>query len=170
VRWTEPDQEDCFLALDATSAAAAGYMVSDADGTPIEGNVLFRDGLRIRKPGAADETIITDGWQMLALFDDNQDGRVDPSDPVWAHLYLFMDYDMDGLMKVNQELHRPPTALRSMGTAHGSPYTDPFENVRSDGTWEDDTGASRLMTGVTFAELPVPVLSATWGGIKTRAW
>ncbi len=168
VHWTTPNVEDCFLMLDATSVQSAGFTVLADDGSPVNGTVLFRDGISIRPPGSND-VVTTDGWEMLQLFDSNQDSRIDSQDAVWAHLWLFMDYDSDG-SRVAGELHRPETALLSIDTGGGDPYLDPIGNTRRDGTWVDEFGASRSMAGVLFATAkpPVAVEATSWGRVKTR--
>ena len=152
LRWTRQNTDDAFLVVDATSLRSAGFDLQNERGEPIEGPTLFRDGLRLRDPGGSDH-VITDGWQMLGLFDNNQDGRVDSSDPVWQHLKLFTDDNMDGTMDLSELVALEQTIVLAMSTAHGAPYTDSHGSVRRDGSWSGPQGSGG-MTGVSLVEFP----------------
>ena len=162
--WTAPMTDDCFLMLDATTIRAAGYEIREA-GALLDGLVMFRPDLSVSDPGGK-TTVVTDGWDMLSLFDTNGDGGISPADAVFEHLWLYMDDDVDGMVRVDQELHRPPTALRSLSLTTGSPTPDPQGNVRRLGTWFEDGDIPHETQFVDLMEVPVPVRVTTWGAVK----
>ncbi|HIF26239.1 MAG TPA: hypothetical protein EYG18_08605 [Micavibrio sp.] len=43
-----------------------------------------------------------DGFSELMAYDDNKDGKIDSSDPVWEKLFIWQDKKMDGASKPNE--------------------------------------------------------------------
>jgi hypothetical protein len=166
--WTAPMTDDCFLMLDATTVRAAGYEIREA-GALLDGLVMFRPDLSVSDPGG-ETTIVTDGWEMLGLFDTDGDGGIGAADAVFEHLWLFMDDDVDGkISTVHQELHRPPSALLRVSLSAGPPVSDPQGNLRRLGTWFEDGDIPHETQFVDLMEVLVPVRPTTWGAIKAGA-
>lgn len=167
VRWTRLATDDCFLAVDGATLQAAGYaLYPDGALAPSSDIVLIRGSVRIHRP-VGNDIQAGSGWEMLGAFDANGDLQIDGLDPVWNHLWLFMDDDLNGRMLVHQELHRPQTSLvQSIDLGHGPPIGDAEGNLRTNGSWVDASSTHRLMQGVVHAEIPVPVERSTWSAVK----
>ncbi len=165
--WTAPMTDDCFLMLDAATIGAAGYQVSE-NGQAAGGLLMFRPGFRIVDPKGTAWTP-ADGAGMLKVFDTDNDDLITPADLVWEHLWLFMDNDVDGEVRVNQELHRPPSALLSIACLPGPGVPDAIGNLRYAAAAVTDEG-SHLQEFVDLFELPssVPARPSTWGALKAR--
>ena len=76
--WTLPD--DGLLAWDRNS-----------DGRISDRKELFGNNALLKNNALA-----TNGFQALAEWDDNLDGKIDVNDAVWTNLKIWQDYDGDG--------------------------------------------------------------------------
>ena len=63
---------------------------------------MFRGEISVQAPGALYPSVTKDGWNMLAAFDANKDGRIDPADPAWKALVLFIDANANGVIDPNE--------------------------------------------------------------------
>lgn len=70
--------------------AATPWLALDLDGNGAidGGGELFGSATRLPHGGFA-----TNGFEALAAYDANGDGRIDPADPVWSRLVLWRDRD-----------------------------------------------------------------------------
>jgi hypothetical protein len=152
VRWLEKGDPDAFMLVDATSLRAAGYDIQNARGESVDGLTLFRDGLRIKDP-SGNEKIVGSGWELLAAFDANKDGKINSSDPVWQHLKLWADSDADGA--INEKLQGLSDAgVRDVNLGGLKAQTvDSLGNTREDGTFTWADGRTGTATDVNFAAI-----------------
>jgi hypothetical protein len=49
-------------------------------------------------------TLTSNGFQALAEWDGNLDGKIDVSDSVWSNLKIWRDFDGDGMINGNWEV------------------------------------------------------------------
>jgi EF hand len=171
-RWTQPNSDDAFVVLDADALAAIGFQVHDYAGQTVTGDRLIQDGLRITVPGQP-EARITDGWQMLNLFDANKDGRIDASDPAFARLKLYTDSNGDGAIEPG-ELQSLGAAVRSiLVNANPAVRTDDFNSRRADGQFTRTDGTTGQAVNSWLAR---PAGDATapltyhWTGANSSDW
>ncbi len=75
-----------------------GLLAWDRNGDEIinDGKELFND--LVSFPNA------TNGFQVLAQLDDNQDGKIDVNDAIWNQLKIWQDYDGDGMINGKWEV------------------------------------------------------------------
>lgn len=78
--WTDPRRGNALLVLDR-----------DNDGLIGDGRELFGDATW--QPGSAEPN----GFRALAMFDTNDDGRIDAQDLVYPYLRLWVDSSHDGV-------------------------------------------------------------------------
>jgi len=89
VAWTRPGDPVAFLALDLN-----GNGIID-NGTELFGNsTILPNGQSVGN-----------GFDALAYYDANGDGIIDPLDPIWPSLRLWIDWNHDGVSQ-NWELYR----------------------------------------------------------------
>ena len=122
-----------------------GLLVWDRDGNgtidagkELFGNrTLLRDGV----------TRAANGFQALASWDENADGRINAADALWAHLQVWQDRDGDGVSTPDELSSLSDLGITSINTAYSTSTTvDPQGNehrqvgsfARADGT----TGAA----------------------------
>ena len=100
---------DGFAELTGWIGADDGLLILDrnGNGTVDHGAELFGNETRL-----TDGTKAGDGYEALAQFDENGDGQVDASDPVWNQLRVWRDADGNGDSEAS-ELH----ALADVGVA-----------------------------------------------------
>jgi hypothetical protein len=171
-RWTQPGSNDAFLMVDADALAAIGYQIHDFAGLAVTGDVLIQDGLRITPPGQP-EARITDGWQMLALFDSNKDGRINASDPVFSKLKLYTDANGDGAIQPG-EIQSLSSVVRDILVNTNPPSrADDFNNRRCDGEFTRTDGTTGQAANYWFAR---PIGDSTapltyhWTGANSSDW
>jgi hypothetical protein len=99
VAWTTADSEIAFLALDR-----------NGNGVIDDATELFGFGTPLLNGNKA-----RSGFIALADFDMNHDGVIDPSDPVWSSLLLWIDRNHDGLSQPDELV---PIASSGMTSIH----------------------------------------------------
>lgn len=148
LRWPKAGTDDAFLLLDATSLREAGFLVMNAKGEQVDGNTLFKDGLKLKTPDGK-EVIIADGWQLLGLFDTNKDEKINAADRVWRHLRLFVDKDADGTIGKGELTNLSSSNVRDIVlTGKGATRTDEFGNTWVEGTFTKTDGKAGLIAEV----------------------
>ena len=157
--WTQKGGDDAFLLVDATSLRAAGFGdIMDGAGKQLDGQVQFRDGIRIRVPGEKEDRIISDGYELLQALNANNAGassnKLDASDPAFKFLSLYTDSDGDGTIG-KDELVALSSKVSSLATGGGAKATDAFGNAvsRTDFTTADGVLRAGGMADVNFGGL-----------------
>jgi hypothetical protein len=153
--WTQKGGDDAFLLVDATSLRAAGFGdIKDGSGKALDGQVQFRDGIRIRVPGEDTDRVITDGYELLQALNTNNAGssanKLDANDPAFKFLKLFTDSDGDGTIG-KDELASLSSQVSSLAVGGSEKKTDAFGNAvsRTDFTLADGTVRTGGMADIT---------------------
>jgi hypothetical protein len=150
-RWTSAGGDEAFLMVDATSLRAAGVSLMNSSSEPLEGNQLFRDGLRVKDAaGAVSPT--RDAAELLPVLDANGDGRVDASDPAWGSLRLFVDKNADGTVNAGELSAMADARMGGLdariGDAAADATADTARRSRGDASFSTADGATRTMSSV----------------------
>ncbi|MFH0822011.1 MAG: hypothetical protein V2B18_04620 [Pseudomonadota bacterium] len=140
---------DGFAEATGWVAADDGLLVLDrnGDGMINDGRELFGDQTILK-----DGTIAANGYQALAEWDDNQDGKIDSNDAVFAQLRVWQDEDGDGYSRP-EELHTFTelgiTAVNLDSTVANA--TDSQGNTQTRvGSFEDGDATSEQMGEYVF--------------------
>jgi len=83
ISWTARGAAMAFLALDRNGNGSID------DGSELFGNSTFYSWGGTQHP--------SNGFEALASYDDNGDGRIDAADAVWSKLLLWIDWNHDGI-------------------------------------------------------------------------
>jgi hypothetical protein len=84
-----------IVAIDTDAAAKKNLGFFEQDGKKHNGVVAVRPGLMVAV-GDQPRVEVGNPPNPLTVFDANQDGRIDASDPVWDVMHLAVDYNGDG--------------------------------------------------------------------------
>ncbi|MBM3210809.1 hypothetical protein FJZ33_01215, partial [Candidatus Poribacteria bacterium] len=106
-----------------------GLLVWDRNGDGVinNGRELFGDQT-ILKTGAR----ATNGFQALAEWDDNVDGKIDFSDSVWSNLKVWQDFDGDGYSSGDELYALNDLGITALNTGYASVnITDPSGNIQT---------------------------------------
>jgi hypothetical protein len=159
-RWTTPQTDDAFLAVDATGLRAMGIEVTTRDRLRLDGTTLVSTSLRVVADGQSRDIERT--WQMLVALDTNRDGKLDNHDTTWVHLRLFVDADGDGRIAAAEVHGVADGSIASMATKPGrDPRTDGFGNVLTESWLVTTDGRTRNTADVRFGALPAEERMAT---------
>lgn len=128
--WTAPRSSVAFLALDRNH-----------NGTVDDGGELFGNHTPL-----GNGQVAANGFEALAVFDTNQDGRIDAADPIWPSLLLWTDRNHDA-RSTSDELR--PIALSNVKAIYlqyrTSNRRDEFGNLfRYEGIAQLDRGLRRI--------------------------
>jgi len=108
--WTRKGSGLAFLAL------------PDANGN-VAGPQLF--GNKTSQPPSDSP----DGFKALGVYDQNKDGKIDPSDPVWPLLVGCIDVNHNGIFERNECVPLEQLGVHSISLdEHKSPKVDPWGN------------------------------------------
>lgn len=102
VSWTAGGVENAFLALDRND-----------DGRITRGSELFGNYTPLRSGARA-----ANGFEALAEFDANGDGRVDNSDGIWPSLLLWTDRNHDGISSSDEIENISETNVVALETSY----------------------------------------------------
>jgi hypothetical protein len=99
VTWTTPLSDVAFVALDRN------------------GNGIFDSGAELfgNHTPKQNGTIATNGFDALADFDENGDGEIDASDPIWPRLRLWIDQNHDGRASASEITTPAAVGVTSFG-------------------------------------------------------
>ncbi|MBS4099091.1 MAG: hypothetical protein KGZ83_19955 [Sulfuricella sp.] len=131
---------DGFAEQTGWVGADDGLLVWDRNnnGRIDSGRELFGNQTQL-KSGA----LAANGFQALAEFDDNRDGKINASDAIWASLQVWKDSDGDGYTSPGELLSLTDAGVQAINTGYiASSLTDAQGNqhlqigsfIRSDGT------------------------------------
>ena len=85
--WVAKDTDDAFLALDL-----------NLNGTIDNGTELFGDSTTINSTNS----LASDGYEALAQYDINKDGKINKVDSIWNSLLLWNDVNGNGISEDNE--------------------------------------------------------------------
>lgn len=79
------------LLLDPAALKQSGFVLMNARGEPLTEPTLFRDGLRLQRPGEKDSIVIGDGWHLMKELDVNRDGKINKDDTTVRAIQAWYD-------------------------------------------------------------------------------
>lgn len=132
-----------------------GLLVMDRDGDGIieNGGELFGDQTILQNGQKA-----TDGFQALAEWDSNADGKIDIDDAVWSQLKIWQDFDGDGYSSPDELFSLDEAGVKAINLNHtdtstpdgnGNTLIQQGTFVRSDDT-TGSLGGYELERDVTY--------------------
>lgn len=150
---------DGFAELSAWTSASDGFLVRDrnGDGKITSGDELFGDQTRM-----LDGRWGQNGFDVLAEYDDNQDGRIDAQDALWSELRVWVDANRDGVSQLPEIRSLAETGVASIGIA----YTPSSDGTALQGTFTKTDGSTghsvddstfTVNSTYTIAEIWIPV-------------
>lgn len=147
--WTRSGTDDAFLMVSASSIRSAGFELSWASGGRVQSQVLVSDGLRLKTPDGKTHTI-RDPFELLSLFDRDDDGKIDSTDATWRFLILFVDGNGDGRVSSGELESIADSVVRSIAVSKGDSRKDSHGNKVTDGIFVDTSGFTRTAAAVTL--------------------
>ena len=131
-----------------------GLLSMDRNGNGVidDGSELFGDETLLKNGQMAEN-----GFQALADFDDNNDGKIDSQDSVWSQLRAWVDANTDGVSQAD-EMHSM-SALDIASISLNSTTvntTDAQGNTENRaGTFQETDGSTGVVAEYTFQSVPV---------------
>jgi len=138
-----------------------GLLVLDrnGDGKINDGSELFGDETMLRSGQKA-----SNGFEALAEFDDNNDGKIAAHDTIYSQLKVWQDANADGISTA-EELH----SLNELGIAGisldstATNFTDSHGNSQTRlGTFERTDGSTGEIGGFRFQRNPMDTTPTEW--------
>jgi|GEM_PF-3290033 len=129
-------QDDGLLVLDR-----------DGDGLITSGAELFGDQTRLKSGSKA-----ANGFQALAEFDDNHDGKIDEQDPAFEQIKIWKDENQDGHSSFDEIFSLRQLGIKSLSTSYSTiNSTGEDGNVLGwAGSFEDKNGTAQQMGDFLF--------------------
>lgn len=158
LHWTKKDGDDAFVVLDCAALVKAKFTVAGAGGGKLTGNVLLDGNVRVkakRDEGASNVQSSGGVWLALRDLDTNRDGKVDASDPTWAHMKAWVDKDANGAIAPGELKGIEDAGVKSISLPTADPESlakpDADGSVRVDGEYLRADGKTGLASAVTLA-------------------
>jgi VCBS repeat-containing protein len=109
---------DGFAEKSAWISPNDGFLVRDrnGDGKITTGDELFGDQTRMK-----DGTWNHNGFDVLAEYDDNKDGRIDAQDAIWNQMQIWQDANSDGISQASELHSLADFGIQSFDTAYSQP-------------------------------------------------
>jgi len=152
---------DGFAEATGWAGPKDGLLVLDrnGDGKINDGRELFGDETILKSGQKA-----SNGFEALAEFDDNNDGKIDVNDKVYAQLKAWQDANADGI-STPDELH----SLDELGIAAINLDSAPTDSTDSQGNaqtrlgmFERTDGGTGLIGEFRFKRNPTPTIPTEW--------
>ncbi len=128
-----------------------GFLVHDANGNGIVDGVAELFG-----------NAHVDGFDELALLDDNHDGRIDAADAAFSQLKVWRDLNSDGVSTSDEMLTLAQAGITRFNLGFTEVDTEVAGNViNRNGSFVRTDGSTRTMSSVEFAlddDQPVPTI------------
>lgn len=107
------------------------------------------------------------GFQALARYDDNGDGKIDAQDAIFGRLLVWQDRNLDGLSSADELSSLADRGVKSIGTAYEtSNKVDGNDNERRQvGLYETTDGQLRQVHDVWFQRDVTETVSELPGGV-----
>jgi Ca2+-binding RTX toxin-like protein len=138
-----------------------GLLVLDRNGDGIinDGKELFGN-----KTPLKNNTLASNGFQALAEWDDNKDGKIDINDSVWSNLKVWQDYDGDGFSGSDELWNLSDLGITSINTGYTtSSLVDPNGNEhRQVGSFTRSDGTMGTATDVWFKADKMYTIANEW--------
>jgi len=125
---------------------------------------VINDGGEVFNTTMPDGTPAENGFQVLATFDDNGDGRIDTNDAIWSQLKIWQDIDGDGYSASDELFTLDELSIRSINTAYDiSDYVDANGNEhRQVGSYTRTDGTTLTATDVWFRTDKACTIASEW--------
>jgi hypothetical protein len=134
------------------------------DGIINDGGELFGNETVLQNGSLA-----SNGFEALAEWDENADGKIDSNDTVWSQLKVWQDYDGDGYSAADELYTLDELGIQSINTGYtDSSYVDANGNEhRQVGsfTWSDETTSTA--TDVWFKTDKMYTIANEWLDVPT---
>ena len=138
-----------------------GLLVWDrnGDGCINDGKELFGDQTLLKNG-----VLATNGFQALAEWDDNLDGKIDVNDSIWSNLKIWQDYDGDGYSAMDELQGLADLGICSIDTGYtNSSYVDPNGNEhRQVGGFTRTDNTTGTMSDVWFKTDKMYTIAEEW--------
>jgi len=131
----------------------------NGDGIINDGKELFGNETLLQSGYKA-----SNGFQALAEWDDNLDGKIDSNDSIWSNLKIWQDYDGDGYSSADELQTLSELGILSINTDYtDSSYIDPQENEhRQVGSFSWSDGTTGTASDVWFKADKMYTIANEW--------
>jgi len=138
-----------------------GLLVWDRNGDGVinNGRELFGDQTLLKN-----STRATNGFQALAEWDENLDGKIDVNDSIWSNLRIWRDFDGDGYSSVGEFYALNELGIIALNTGYSNVnITDPNGNIQTQaGTFTKADGTAGQMNNYTLRRDMTYTIANEW--------
>jgi hypothetical protein len=138
-----------------------GLLVWDRNGDRIinDGKEVFGDQTLLQNGERA-----TNGYQALAEWDDNSDGKIDSNDAVWSNLKVWQDFDGDGYSSADELFALNDLGITALNTGYTNVnITDPNGNIQTQaGTFKKADGTAGQMNNYALRRDTTYTIANQW--------
>ncbi len=147
---------DGFAELSAWASASDGFLVRDRNG---DGKITTGDELIGDQTRMLDGRWGQNGFDVLAEYDDNNDGKIDAQDALWSELKVWVDANQDGVSQ-SAEIH----SLADVGVASiGIAYTASPDGTLLQGAYTKTDGTTgHSVDDATFTVNSTYTIAEDW--------
>jgi len=137
--WVKSD--DALLVLDR-----------NGNGTIDNGSELFGDNTWIYDSNNQPTQKAANGFDALAQYDTDKNGKIDETDSIYINLKIWQDYNQDGISQINELSSLNTNAITSIGLTYNTSTTILNNNLYAlNGTYQKDN-TTQTITDVYFIQ------------------